>query len=92
MLAPEVEARPWQEQAAADDEAYREQLSYLFERSAFYRDKLVEAGFDSADEAGGLGHIARLPLTEKRELKASSTPENPIGAHLCVPRSEIARW
>ena len=37
-----------------------------------------------AGEAGGLAEIAQLPLTEKDELRASRTPENPIGAHLCA--------
>ena len=37
MLAPDVEARPWAEQVAADDATYRSQLAYLFDRSAFYR-------------------------------------------------------
>jgi phenylacetate-CoA ligase len=88
MLDPLVEARPWDEQRALDDEAYRGQLAYLLERSPFYREKL---GLSSADEAGGLAEIAALPLTEKPELKATATDENPIGAHLCVDRSEIVR-
>jgi phenylacetate-CoA ligase len=91
MLEPEVETRPWPEQTAADDAAYRAQLRYLLERSAFYRDKLAGAGIDSAGDAGGLADIARLPLTEKAELKATATPENPIGAHLCVARADVAR-
>ena len=45
MLAPEVETLPWVEQFALDDESYRDQLAYLFERSAFYREKLTAAGF-----------------------------------------------
>ena len=40
---------------------------------------------------GGLAEIARLPLTEKGELKATCTPDNPIGAHLCATPSEIVR-
>ena len=32
-----------------------------------------------------------MPLTEKDELRATVTPENPIGAHLCVDPSEILR-
>ena len=43
------------------------------------------------EEAGGLEDIARLPLTEKSEVKATATADNPIGAHLCVERAEIAR-
>ena len=67
------------------------QLTHLFERSAFYREKLSAAGLASAEAAGGLAEISQLPLTEKREIRATCTPEDPIGAHLCVPPSEIAR-
>ena len=69
----------------SDADAYREQIAYLLERSAFYREKL--AGHD----VGGLEAIARLPLTEKRELRATVTRENPFGAHVCARPAEIAR-
>jgi phenylacetate-CoA ligase len=72
-------------QLALDDASLREQVVYLLDRSAFYRAKL--AGL----EPGGLAEIAALPLTEKQELKASCTPENPLGAHLCVDLSELVR-
>jgi phenylacetate-CoA ligase len=91
MLAPEIEARPWPEQRALDAERYRVQLAYLLARSPFYRQKLAAAGIGSADEAGGLDAIGRLPLTDKRELRATVTPENPFGAHLCVGREAIVR-
>ncbi|MGH3077145.1 MAG: phenylacetate--CoA ligase family protein [Gaiellaceae bacterium] len=91
MLAPEVEARPWVEQTALDDASYRAQIAYLMDRSPLYREKLAAAGVASAEAAGGLEDIARLPLTEKRELKETCTSANPIGAHLCVTPSEIVR-
>ena len=91
MLAPDVEARPWEEQLAVDDRCYRDQLAYLVERSPFYREKLAAAGFASARAAGGLADIAGLPLTEKHEIRATCTPDNPIGAHLCATPSEIVR-
>ena len=91
MLEPEIETRPWDEQLALDDESYCAQLASLFERSAFYREKLAAAGFDSPQAAGGLADIAWLPLTEKDEIRASTTPANPIGAHLCATSSEIVR-
>ena len=90
-LPDDVETRPWQEQQAADERSYRTQLEYLFARSPFYRDKLGAAGFASAQAAGGLGEIAALPLTEKAELKATATPDNPVGAHLCAPSADIVR-
>ena len=91
MLAPEIETRPWPEQLALDDASYRAQVAYLFERSAFYREKLGAAGFSGPGAVGGLADISQLPLTEKAEIKATCTPENPIGAHLCAPPVEIVR-
>jgi phenylacetate-CoA ligase len=85
MLEPEVETRPWDEQLALDDEAFRTQLAYLRERSRFYREKLAGAPDVS------LAEIARLPLTDKSELKEAATPENPFGAHFAADRSEIVR-
>ncbi|MGH3004908.1 MAG: phenylacetate--CoA ligase family protein [Gaiellaceae bacterium] len=91
MLASEVETRPRTEQLAVDDESYRAQLAYLFDRSAFYREKLAAAGFASDRAAGGLADVAQLPLTEKGEIRATCTPENAIGTHLCAAPSEIVR-
>jgi phenylacetate-CoA ligase len=91
MLAPEVETLPWPEQLALDDASYRVQLAYLYERSAFYRDKLTAAGFASADAAGGLDEISQLPLTEKDDLRETRTQDDPFGAHLCAAPSEIVR-
>jgi phenylacetate-CoA ligase len=91
MLEPDVESRPWEQQLALDDAVYREQLAYLFERSGFYRTKLGGAGVGSPQEAGGLAEIGALPLTEKAELRASVTPDNALGAHLCATPGEIVR-
>ena len=85
MLEPEVETRPWEQQLALDDAAFREQLDYLLERSPFYREKLKGA------VPAGLDRIAGLPLTEKQELRTTVTRDNPFGAHLAAPRGEIVR-
>ena len=90
-MSADPERRPWAQQLEPDDAAYREQLAYLFERSAFYREKLAAAGVGSAEDAGGLAGVARLPLTEKQELRATVTEDNPFGSHLCAERSEIVR-
>ena len=73
------------------DARYREQLAYLYERSPFYRAKLTAAGFPDARSAGGLEANGRLPLTEKAEIRATTTAENPVGAHLCATPGEIVR-
>ena len=80
------ERLPPDEQRALDETSYREQLAYLLERSPFYRAKLVDA-----DTSGGLDGLARLPLTEKAELKATTNSANPFGAHLCVEPRELVR-
>lgn len=74
-----------------DDETYRAQLAYLFDRSPFYRRKLTSAGFAPGQPAGGLAEMPRLPLTEKAEIKETCTVESPIGSHLCVASQEIVR-
>jgi phenylacetate-CoA ligase len=86
MLEREVEARPWGEQLALDDRSYRAQLAYLLERSGYYREKLAKISPEHR-----LADIAELPLTDKAELRATITPENPFGAHLCAASEEIVR-
>ena len=82
----EAERLPWREQRTLDDAAFRRQLAYLLDRSPFYRAKL-----ERSDARAGLDDLAELPLTDKRELKATCTADNPFGAHLCVSQDEIAR-
>jgi phenylacetate-CoA ligase len=91
MHNPDVETLPWDEQAAVDDRLYRAQIGYLFEHSDFYRKKLVAAGFGDPAGVGGLGEIGRLPMTEKDELRASRTPDHPIGTHLATPMDDVVR-
>jgi phenylacetate-CoA ligase len=91
LTEPDVEAAPWEAQAAADETPYRRQIAYLFERSRFYRDKLGQAGFKTADAVGGLADVARLPFTEKDELRASRSDDEPIGTHCTATRDEIVR-
>jgi phenylacetate-CoA ligase len=85
MPPTEAETRPWAEQLALDAVAYEEQLAYLLERSPLYREKLCGI------EPGGLEDIARLPLTDKRELRETVSRSNPVGAHMCATRDEITR-
>lgn len=73
------------------DEAYRAQIAALFERSAFYRDKLRAAGFATAQAVGGLERIGELPFTEKDELRRSQAEHPPLGAHAAIPISQAAR-
>jgi phenylacetate-CoA ligase len=91
MFEPDIESAPWEDQARSDAPLYLEQIEYLFERSRFYRGKLERSGFATHGAVGGLDAIEGVPLTEKDELRASRTLEEPIGAHLTARRDEIAR-
>lgn len=73
------------------DEVYRRQVARLFERSGFYREKLSRAGFVSPADAGGLADIAKLPFTEKDELRQSQAAQPPLGSHAAVGMGEVAR-
>jgi phenylacetate-CoA ligase len=83
ILEPQVETRSPAEQLELDDESFRTQVAYLRERSQLYRERVATVS--------GLADIARLPLTDKSEIRATCTAENPIGAHLCAAPSEVVR-
>ncbi len=91
MVEPDIEAAPWEDQARLDAPLYLEQIEYLFERSRFYRGKLERAGYATHGAVGGLEAIHALPFTEKDELRATRTPDEPIGTHRAADPEEIAR-
>ena len=71
--------------------SYRAQIARLYERSAFYRNKLQAAGFASPEAVGGLERIAELPFTEKDELRASQAAHPPLGAQAAIDIAQAAR-
>src|SRR5688500_16530738 len=71
--------------------SYPAQIARLFERSPFYRNKLRAAGFASPAAVGALEDIARLPFTEKDELRRSQAAHPPLGEHAAVPIAQAAR-
>ena len=91
MYDAELETRSVEEQFALDRESYRRQIRYLFDHSAFYRRKLVEAGFSSPAHVGELDDIAGLPFTEKDEIRATQAVAPPFGDHLACPPDQLQR-
>ena len=91
MFDPAAETRPVDEQFRLDRESYRAQIAYLFERSPFYRRKLEAAGFADPKAVGELDDIARLPFTEKDELRATQAAAPPFGEHLAVEPERLVR-
>src|SRR5262249_16688888 len=69
----------------------RRQISYLFERSEFYRAKLGAAGLTAPGDVGGLDDIAALPFTTKDEIRRTQADQPPFGAHLAAPAEDVRR-
>ena len=86
MLEPDVETLPWEEQLALDDASYGEQLAYLLERSAFYREKL--AGFDTG---GGLAAIAEAAADREGGAGADTHRGQPVRCAPLRGAVELAR-
>jgi phenylacetate-CoA ligase len=86
MYDETVETRSVEEQFAIDRNSYRNQIEYLLGSSPFYQKKLEAAGFRNSGEVGDLDDIARLPFTEKDELRKTQASVPPFGDHLaCRP-------
>ena len=88
---PEIETRDLKEQFKIDSQQYTRQMEYLFEHSAFYQQKLREAGFQNAREVGSLENLPELPFTEKDELRKSQAEFPPFGDYLACDPGQLAR-
>ncbi len=91
ILDPATETRSPEAQRARNEAAYRLQLGYLLERSPFYAAKLRAAGFGDAASAGGLDAIAKLPFTDKDEIRRSQAEAPPFGSHLAADPAAVIR-
>lgn len=91
LFDSEAETRSLEDQQAKDDPVYRRQIEYLFANSAFYRDKLNDAGFKTPESVGGLDDLRHLPFTVKDELRASQADHLPLGNHLAAPLDDVVR-
>ena len=91
MYDPEIETRDPKEQYRIDSERYQRQIEYLFSHSAFYQQKLKQAGYSNAAAVGSLDDLSALPFTEKDELRRTQLETPPLGAHLACNQSDLLR-
>jgi phenylacetate-CoA ligase len=91
IFRPDTETRAPAAQLAHDRDAYRRQIAYLFAASPFHREKLSTAGFGDPAAIGEIDDIAKLPFTEKDEIRASQASQPPLGRHCAAPVEEIVR-
>lgn len=71
-------------------ERLRTQLAYVARHSRFYRDKFARAGVD-VTRIRDLDDLARLPFTEKSELRENQLAEPPFGAHIACAPEQVRR-
>jgi len=88
---PKIETRNLSDQKIVDENLFRKQISYLFDHSQFYRNKLREYGFQSANSVSGLDNLENLPFTTKDELRKSQSEATLSSSHWAAPIEKIAR-
>mgnify|MGYP001770780746 CR=1 FL=1 len=86
---PYVELMSPRELRALQLKRLRYILSYVYERSAFYRRRFKERGVHPSDLAA-LRDLRKFPFTTKEDLRLHSYPHG--GDFLCVPREELICW
>jgi len=70
---------------AERQELWSRQWSHLWQDSAFYRDKFLDAGLRE-DRVPDLRDLSSLPVTFKEDIRESLDSAPPLGRHLAAPR------
>jgi phenylacetate-CoA ligase len=82
---PAVQSLPREQLIAIQDERLRATIAYVYERSAYWRNRLDEAGVHPRD-IGGVTDLDRLPFSTRAELDADQAAHPPFGTYACSPR------
>jgi phenylacetate-CoA ligase len=67
----------------------KEICAYAYEHAPFYRRKWDEAGFHPAQLKSLEDFETRVPVVDKRDLRAAQERSPPFGDYLCVPQAEV---
>lgn len=86
----EMETLSSQAYHRVQEEALLKQLDYVWEKSQFYQQKFGQAGV-KRDEIKKLEDLAKLPFTEKAELRESQIEAPPLGTHMACDREQVKR-
>jgi phenylacetate-CoA ligase len=81
---------PLEQLRSLQEQRLQAQLGYVWERSAFYRDKLEAEGIKPGD-IGSLDDLSRVPLTTKQELRDSQSQCPPLGSHAAARIGDVVR-
>ncbi len=66
-------------------------LQPVLKSNNFYREKLLAAGLESAEDIRTFEDYSKLPLTTKSELSADQLLNPPYGSNLTFPREQYTR-
>ncbi|MBI4317992.1 MAG: hypothetical protein HY675_05845 [Chloroflexi bacterium] len=89
----EVETMPREQLTLLQEKKLRQMVWYVWKNSPFYRRKFHEAGL-LPEDVRTLDDLAKIPLTEKPELRASQARcieegKPPYADILCVDEKEV---
>ena len=87
---PEIETMSADAIHAMQMKKLREQLIYLSNRSPFHQDMFVAAAMNP-DDVSSLDDLAKLPFTEKSDLRKSQEICPPLGRHAAVDMIDVVR-
>jgi len=87
---PEIETMPLEDVRAMQAFKLRRQLASVAGRSGFYARKFAGAGFEPGS-VKGIEDLARVPFTEKQELRDSQLAAPPLGDHAGVEMGDTVR-
>jgi phenylacetate-CoA ligase len=88
IWSPEIETMHREQLRELQDERLREQVAYVYQRSAFYRRKFGEVGLQPGDVTG-VEDLHKLPFTTKDELRESQAESPPFGTHVCADKAAV---
>jgi phenylacetate-CoA ligase len=86
----EIETMPLNALRRLESAKLREQISYVYGRSPFYKKKLDEAGISPGD-IESVHDLPKLPFTTKDELRRTQSEVGGLGGHQCASMADIIR-
>ncbi|MFH2130963.1 MAG: AMP-binding protein [bacterium] len=85
-----LETMPAANLKALETKGLKQQLHYVFQKSAFYRKKFRRAGVHP-DDFVHWADLRKFPLTTKEDLRQTQEETGGLGGHQCAPTAKIIR-
>ena len=86
----EIETMPFEKMVQLQKQKLQSQMKYVYETSAFYREKFDKAKAKPTDIIN-IKDLQNLPFTEKEELRISLEKSPPLGEHCAASLENVIR-